>query len=269
MFKISENKRWLRYLLSYLSVFILQFLFSLLGNIVPSVVSETGYKYMTYPFIATVVVNTIILIICHSIALGKKRKEADSEIEQLKIEKLEAEKQVLMRQLQPHFLFNSLSVLKSLIQDDRTEAQNYTMKLSDFLRYSVQSQKSDVVTLAEELQFTKDYIELQKVRFDDSFTCIIEIPNFVFAQHIPVFALQTLVENAFKHNHFTTKKPLNIHISYENHAIVVSNNNLLNPISEKMETGLTNLNRRYELIVGKGIEVIETEEAFCVAIPLI
>ena len=84
-----------------------------------------------------------------------------------------------------------------------------------------------------------------------------------------MYALQTLVENAFKHNYFTAKKPLNIHIFYENDKIVVSNNKILNPMSEKMGTGLVNLNRRYELILGKGIEVKETEQSFKVAIPLI
>ena len=269
--KITEEKNLLRYILSFSIVFFIQILFKFLGQFTQTVtvVSETGNKYFIYPLIVTFAINTIILIICHSITLEKKKKDADNEIEQLKIGQLEAEKQMLIQQLQPHFLFNSPSVLKSLIQDDKAEAENYTMKLSDFLRYSVQSHNKDVVTLAEELQFTNDYIELQKVRFDDSFNCKIDLPNEILTQQMPVYALQTLVENAFKHNYFTAKKPLNIHIFYENDKIVVSNNKILNSMSEKMGTGLANLNRRYELILGKDIEVLETEQSFRVTIPLI
>ena len=182
---------------------------------------------------------------------------------------MEAQKQVLMQQLNPHFLFNALSVLKSLIKEDADVAEDYSIKLSDFLRYSVESHKTELVRLSDELKFVKDYIELQKVRFENAFNFTLHIPNDKLNDKIPVFALQTLIENAFKHNYFTEKKPLNIHISYENEKIVVSNNKLLNKMAEKTETGLTNLNRRYELITGKVIEVIETEEAFCVKIPLI
>ena len=235
----------------------------------PSPFKSSIEQFFVYPLIMVGAINAIILIICNSLITEQEKKDAEVEIEKLKVQNLEAQKQVLMQQLNPHFLFNALSVLKSLIKEDADVAEDYSIKLSDFLRYSVESHKTELVRLSDELKFVKDYIELQKVRFENAFNFTLHIPNDKLNDKIPVFALQTLIENAFKHNYFTEKKPLNIHISYENEKIVVSNNKLLNKMAEKTETGLTNLNRRYELITGKVIEVIETEEAFCVKIPLI
>jgi two-component system, LytTR family, sensor kinase len=263
-----------RYLTSYFGVFFSQFFFGELGRrIIPNSsiasISSVADYYIVYPIITTVAINTLILIICNSVFLAQKKKDADVEISKLKVEKLEAEKQVLMQQLQPHFLFNALSVLKSLIKENTDDAEEYTVKLSDFLRYSVRSHKSDVVTLREEIQFTNDYIELQKVRFDKSFIFETQIPNDILAHKIPVFALQTLVENAFKHNHFTEKRPLHIRITYEEKRLVIWNNKISIKITERLGTGLNNLNRRYEMITNKPVAVTDNEDFFMVKIGLI
>jgi two-component system, LytTR family, sensor kinase len=260
-----------RYIISYIGVFSLQIFFGELGgrgSLPTSTVSIAEY-YIAYPIITTLAINTLILIICNSVLLAQKKKDADVEISQLKVEKLEAQKQVLMQQLQPHFLFNALSVLKSLIKENTDDAEEYTVKLSDFLRYSVESHKSDVVTLKEEIQFTNDYIELQKVRFDKSFIFETHIPNDILDHKIPVFALQTLVENAFKHNHFTEKRPLHIRITYEEGRLVIWNNKISIKITERMGTGLNNLNRRYEMITNKPIAITDNEDFFMVKIGLI
>jgi two-component system, LytTR family, sensor kinase len=259
-----------RYIISYIGVFALQFMFSFFRKteIVDPIAAIAEY-YIVYPLITTIAINTLILIICNSVLLAQKKKDADVEISQLKVEKLEAQKQVLMQQLQPHFLFNALSVLKSLIKENTDDAEEYTVKLSDFLRYSVESHKSDVVTLKEEIQFANDYIELQKVRFDKSFIFETHIPKDILDHKIPVFALQTLVENAFKHNHFTEKRPLHIRITYEEGRLVIWNNKISIKITERMGTGLNNLNRRYEMITNKPIAITDNEDFFMVKIGLI
>jgi two-component system, LytTR family, sensor kinase len=259
-----------RYIVSYVIVFCAQLLLAFLGKSNPiSDIQKIDQNYLVYPLITTLAINTIILIICNSTLLAQRKKDADVEIERLKVEKLEAQKQVLMQQLQPHFLFNALSVLKSLIKENTDDAEEYTVKLSDFLRYSVESHKSDVVTLKEEIQFTNDYIELQKVRFDKSFIFETHIPNDILDYKIPVFALQTLVENAFKHNHFTEKRPLHIRITYEEGRLVIWNNKISIKITERIGTGLNNLNRRYEMITDKPIAITDNEDFFMVKIGLI
>jgi two-component system, LytTR family, sensor kinase len=264
--KIKDSDSLKRYFLSYLFVIITQFLniFLLIQfNLNPDGVN------MFIPLIPAVAVNTLIIILSNFIILQFQKRNAELEIEQLKVEKLEAQKQVLMQQLQPHFLFNSLSVLKSLIQDNTEDAEDYTVKLSEFLRYSVESHQKELVNLSEELQFTKDYLELQKVRFGDSFKCSIEIPEEKYLMKIPVYALQTLVENVFKHNYFTERNPLYISIIYQDNHLKIENNKVKTRVAEKTSTGLNNLNKRYELIAGKHIEIKDTDETFSVTIPLI
>jgi hypothetical protein len=225
--------------------------------------------FFAYPLISSLAINTIIIIICNSILLVVKKEHAEIEVEYLKVSTLEAQKKALLQQLQPHFLFNTLSVLKSLIKENATEAENYTVKLSEFLRYTVQASNNSIVTVEDELKFTNDYITLQKVRFQESLIYTALIPNEAFSKKIPTYALQTLVENAIKHNSFTEKKPLYILIEYENEKIRVLNNKLLNTTSTTSGTGLENLNNRYKIIANKKIIINETKEEFRVTVPLL
>lgn len=122
-------------------------------------------RYFTYHIITTFAIQVIIWVIINSVISNLKKKEMAEEVESLKMANLEAQKQMLLQQLQPHFLFNSLSVLKSLIKENADKAEIYAIQLSEFLRYSVQFHNTDLVTLEEELKFTNNYIEMQKVRF--------------------------------------------------------------------------------------------------------
>jgi two-component system, LytTR family, sensor kinase len=226
-------------------------------------------SFYLHPVITSIAINVIIIIICNSIEASYRRNEAEFKAKELEYENSEAQKKLLIQQLQPHFLFNALSVLKSLIKENTNDAEEYIVKLADFLRYSVQSHQSETVSLEEELAFVNDYIELQKVRFEDSFQYVVNVPNEVKTYKIPVFALQTLLENAFKHNHFTDKKPLRITINYENENLKIWNNKVITKIAMKTSTGLKNLNRRYELIANKNIVVNDSADSFEVIIPLI
>jgi two-component system, LytTR family, sensor kinase len=264
--KIADSNSSKRYVLSYLTVLIIQ---AINIFVIVNLDLKPNDVNAVFPLIPAIAINTLILILSNSIILQFQKESAELQIEQLKVEKLEAQKQVLIQQLQPHFLFNSLSVLKSLIQDNTEDAEDYTVKLSEFLRYSVESHQKELVNLSEELQFTKDYLELQKVRFGDSFRCSIEVPEEKYSMKIPVYALQTLVENAFKHNYFTEKNPLYVSIIYQDNHLKIENNKVKTRVAEKTSTGLNNLNKRYELIAGKHIEIKENNEIFSVIIPLI
>ena len=157
-------------------------------------------KYAAYPIVTSFAANIIIMVIVQAIVNGYKKVLSEKQIQELKWQNTEAQKQVLMQQLQPHFLFNALSTLKSLISENPKEAEIYTLQLSDFLRYTVQSKNQELVTLEKELQFMNDYLNLQKIRFGSAFINQFDIEEACLQKKIPVLALQVLVENIFKHN---------------------------------------------------------------------
>jgi LytS/YehU family sensor histidine kinase len=229
----------------------------------------TERAFITYPILSMLAINTIILIICDLLLAIQKKENAESEVEQLEVKNLKAQKRILMQQLQPHFLFNTLTALKSLIKENPEEAENYTVKLSEFLRYTIQVNSDHLVKLEDELKFMNDYLQLQKIRFENSLICKTDIPADVYYLKLPAFALQTLVENAIKHNSFTEKKPLHIKIQYNNGGISVWNNRLLSKVESTPGTGLKNLNDRYKMTTGKEIEVRDNKDEFCVTVQLI
>lgn len=273
----GTEKKWKWYVLSYASIVTFHILLILLRHALPtpSFISEGELSFrrhilIIFPAVSMLAINTIILIICNSILATQKHRDAEMEIQELRVSNLEAQKQVLLQQLQPHFLFNALSVLKSLIKEEPDEAEDYAIKLSEFLRYSLEVHKSDLVSVEQELKFTNDYIDLQKVRFGCAVNFDVNIPRDAYKLMMPAYALQTLVENAIKHNVFTERRPLQIRISYvEGNAVVVSNNKVLTKVAENTGTGLSNLNQRYKLITNREIEVNDSRDGFSVKVQLI
>jgi len=253
-----------RYIISYLAIssFILVLIYT-----IGDVVFVNQDRFLIHPFWGGLIFNTIVLALCNFAILKTSRDDAELKVNELKRVQLEAEKKLLVQQLQPHFLFNALSTLKSLINEDKSKATDYTVKLSEFLRYTVASSRKDTVSVSSELDFTKDYIKLQSERFIDSVESEIFIPSEILNMHLPVFSLQTLVENAFKHNQFTHENPLKINISYYDGLITVTNNkSSLKISSTSMGTGLKNLEERYQLIADTNIVISENEDLFTVSI---
>jgi two-component system, LytTR family, sensor kinase len=226
---------------------------------------------LLFPIINNLALNTIILIISNSIILRSKKIQTDQEMAILKIKNLEAEQQQLIQQMQPHFLFNALSTLKSLINKDTELAEEYLMKLADFLRFTISALKKNLIPLTEELKFTDDYIKLQQIRFSDSILCDITISEEEQKQYfIPIYALQTLVENAIKHNAFTEEQPLKLIITLREGNISVFNNKIPKPAFYNITgVGLQNLDKRYTLIGGENIIIDNKPDSFMVTIKLI
>lgn len=268
LLKLTKQNHLKRYLLSFLSIITLQVLLDFLAP--KFIVFHTNQiGFISYRIIAICAINAIILIIINSIVLQAQKADVEKEIEKLKIINLETQKQVLLQQLQPHFLFNALSTLKSLIRDNPDQAENYSVKLSEFLRYSVQANQLEEVRLEEELSFTQDYIDLQKVRFGSALVCNIAIQPHLLRLKVPVYAIQTLIENAIKHNAFTEKKPLIISISLFENRLKVENNRSPKQLVHSSGTGLNNLNQRYLMIAGHGIEIVEQVNRFTVYLNLL
>lgn len=202
--------------------------------------------------------------------LGKKLY--DSQLNYLKVEKEKKESELLRlnSQLDPHFLFNNLNTIDSLIDTDPSGAKVYLNKLSQLYRYLIASKEQEVVELEEELDFVQNYIYLIQSRFGETFQ--FEIDNQLSDDEpifIPPGALQTLLENTVKHNQANPKKPIFCKITISEKGIEVSNN--LVPKKSGVDstgTGLKNLQSRYQLLTDKAIQIIKNEH-FTVALPLI
>lgn len=272
--RLLHFANWKRGLISYVANFIFQVVFILAPRLF---IDEDPFPkeqfpdqlHMLYPVLTFFGFNAIILMLCNSVLIADRKASADIEIQTLKYQNSEAQKQILLQQLHPHFLFNALSVLKSLIRENPREAGTYAMKLSEFLHYSVKAPTLITVPLHQELEFTLGYIELQKARFENSFTWNIDIAANANNLKIPVYALQTLAENAFKHNYFTEKNPMHIEIFLRDQRITVSNNKVSLKITERSGTGLVNLNERHRMITGNDIVIEENESKFSVTLQLL
>ncbi len=176
----------------------------------------------------------------------------------------------LKNQLDPHFLFNSLNVLTSLIDENPQGAQKFTTALSKVYRYVLEQKNKDLVTVDEELQFAKTYMSLLKMRFEDSI--IFEIPEKASnpESRVVPLSLQLLLENAVKHNMVTSSKPLHIKIFEDNGVLVVENNLQIKQIVKKSSgVGLENIKQRYQILSDKRVHINQSADRFAVAIPML
>ncbi len=214
-------------------------------------------------------VNTIIFIINMLIDTLETKLQLENENNQLKISQLEAQLAQLKNQINPHFLFNALSSLKSLMKRNPEIAEGYLMKLSDFLRISI-NQNKDLVLLEEELQLCNDYIDLQKMRFQEGIKYSVDIDKNALRYRIPFFALQSLLENAIKHNAISAVSPLHIQVKVKDNWVEVSNNILPQfSLQISSQTGLRNLNERFKIHTGVPIVITEDKHHFQVQLKLI
>ncbi|NJO89437.1 MAG: histidine kinase [Chloroflexia bacterium] len=196
-------------------------------------------------------------------------KETLTREQKLKEEKLIFKYETLKNQVNPHFLFNSLNTLSSLVYSNPELSEEFITKLSSIYRYILENKDAELITLKKELNFAKDYFYLQQIRDGNKINLSIELNNFNF--NILPISLQILIENAIKHNIASRDMPLNIRILQSNNDYVVVENNLQekNMISDSTGLGLTNLAERMRLITNREVIVNKTTDKFFVSIPLV
>jgi hypothetical protein len=188
----------------------------------------------------------------------------------LEKDKTEIQYQNLINHLNPHFLFNSLTSLNSLIITEPKQASKFLQKLSAIYRYILQSKDKETVTLEHELNFVKNYIDLQKSRFEDGLEIKITIEEEYLGLGIVPVTLQNLFENAIKHNTIEDDKPLVIEVFVEDDFLVVKNNlQKKNFVETSNKQGLDSLKTLYSYLTTKPFETVETETEFIVRVPLI
>lgn len=213
-----------------------------------------------------------VLSIQFGILFLQKWKRVNLEGERLKKEQVQSELITLKSHLSPHFLFNNLNILSSLIEGENHIAQEFLDRFSDVYRYVLKNKDAELITLMEELEFMEGYVFLLKQRFSNELKVEIEVPEACLQLLIPPLALQMLFENALKHNKMSEDNPLIVKISTNGHSSVFVKNNLdLRRVleSNKNGLGLDNIRRRYKLIANKDIVVKKDSKKFIVTLPLI
>ncbi len=201
-------------------------------------------------------------------------KESENEmIRNMELErsKSEAELEALKNQIDPHFIFNSLNTLSHLIEEKPAKARLFNDTLADVYRYILQNKGRELVLLREEVEFLNNYYALLKIRYESAVQMELSLPEKLLDSYlIPPISLQLLLENAIKHNEFSDRFPLLIRFCTEGELVRVQNGGRRkNQIRETSRIGLSNLDRRYRLIAGKGIRVEDNNTEFLVEIPLL
>ncbi len=272
----EENQHIKRILISIIGAILLTLIGLFFMNMFTSIViSGNSYDYFIerqtlgqYKFGLWVTLS--IIVVFYSVHYYNKYQQNRVKESQIVAKNQAAKFESLKNQLDPHFLFNSLNVLTSLIGENPKQAEKFTTKLSKVYRYVLEQKDKDLIPLEEELKFAKSYMELLKMRFEDGVH--FSIPETVSNSELKIvpLSLQLLLENAVKHNIITSKKPLEIRI-YEKHGfLVVENNiNLKASLDKSTKVGLKNIHQRYSLISREKVEISSANNVFKVKLPLL
>ena len=177
----------------------------------------------------------------------------------------------LKRQVNPHFLFNSLNILDCLVCEEKTEeASTYIHKLANIYRYMIKSEEEDVVPLRDELTFVGQYVDLLKLRFPEGFEVNIEVPEKSMSRYVLPCSIQLMIENATKHNAVSADNPLIVNVQIDTEHVRVSNN-IIPKVTRAESTGIGHkyIMQQYMELSGKKIEILSDSKEYCVTLPLL
>lgn len=225
-----------------------------------------GWQLYLVIFISSLMIYSLVHLLHNFILLQHLKTQTEIEVSQLRSANAETTNQLLRQQIQPHFLFNALNVLKSLIKQNPKTAEVYLLRLSDFLRMSLSQHEKGIATVREELKLCLDYLEMQKIRFGNALEYSFKVPDNILNGRIPFFSLQPLVENAIKHNELTDENPLYIRIIAGDGLIKVENNlQRKSSVEGSTGKGLSNLSERYRLLSDEQLQIQDDGKHFSVA----
>ncbi|MDR3024117.1 2TM domain-containing protein [Chryseobacterium sp.] len=176
----------------------------------------------------------------------------------------------LKNQLDPHFLFNSLNVLSSLIDENPRQAQKFTASMSKIYRYVLEQKDKELVTVEDEIEFARTYCDLLKTRFEDSVDFTFDVAQEDYQKYVVPLSLQLLLENCIKHNFATSSKPLIIRIFSAGNILCIENNlQVREQIKESSGIGLANIVQRYSLLTDRNVFIEKSEDHFKVKLPML
>lgn len=217
-----------------------------------------------------IIVTFVCMVIYYAFYYWKSKQEGKVQQSKIIARTASAKFDALKNQLDPHFLFNSLNVLASLIEENPRQAQKFTTSLSKVYRYVLEQKNKDLVPVDEELAFARTYMNLIKMRFEDSIT--VDIPDHISDSELKVvpLSLQLLLENAVKHNMVTPSKKLHIKIYEDRNRLIVENNIQAKQVVKKSSgVGLHNIKQRYNLLTDTEVSIQDNGSTFKVAIPML
>ena len=223
-------------------------------------------EYLGMEIFTTILITLLITSIHESVFFYQQWKYNFSKSVRLEKDNIEARYEALKAQINPHFLFNSLNSLTSMVGDNK-QVVEYIQDLSGLLRYMMNSGEKELVPLQDELEITNSYISVQMTRFSGSLEIHVNVPENLHKQFIPPLTLQTLVENCIKHNVISREKPLRIDIRADNESLSVINNLQKKLVADSTGQGLNNIRGRYSFFTTKEIKVEEREGYFKVTVP--
>ena len=269
--------------LPYSKNILLRIMADLTGLIVICLILLSAFNYMIYDvlfipkeglpsflikFSFGMITNIPILLVFELIHYFRSEQKAIADSEKAKHKALLFQHETLRAQINPHFLFNSLNVLSSLIYLNPNNANKFTKDLSKTYRYVLSLNRRPTVTVEEDLDALNSYIFLMKMRFENSFTFTVDKTDACKENEIIPLTLQLLIENVFKHNVATEESPLDIKITMDKEYIIVENNIQPSNDVDKGGIGLKYLTKQYELYA-KEVIVESTDQVFTVKIPYI
>ncbi len=221
-------------------------------------------------YIGSLVVTTIILSIYEGVYSFQLYRNSLIKNKELEKKNTQAQLDALKNQVNPHFLFNSLNTLISVIPENTNTAIKFTEKLSSVYRYILEIRDKEIITLKEELTCITSYRFLLSIRFGKQISFHFENLDELEGKYIVPLSIQMLVENAIKHNVVSKANPLTITIKIENNALYVCNNlNLKTKNVDSTGVGIKNIEQRYALLANKTISIKKTDDQFCVELPIL
>jgi two-component system, LytTR family, sensor kinase len=258
--------------LSLIVLFMLSFVgFRLENYFFGAIEGITFGRYQMIYFFRGFFLFALVLLFKYLIDNQDMRQEYSNEAHELREANTRAQFEILKQQINPHFLFNALSTLKSLIRLQDPNAETFVMSLSDVYRKLLQRREKELIRLSDEMEIVNAYLFMQTLRFENNLKVDVNIDTTCLETFIPPFALQLLIENTIKHNVISQRRPLTIRIyTTADKQIVVENN--IQPKKTPEEStgwGLSSLTSRYKAFTTREIDIKQNETAFIIALPLL
>ncbi len=221
--------------------------------------------------LTVIFISIMTMAIYEAIYFYVRLKKSIQEEEQAKQSIIQAQLDALRNQAQPHFFFNTLNTLRDIIdQNSKEDAKDFVDKLSEMYRFLLEAGNANLISLCDELKFSKAYIHIQSERFGDNLKLNLNIPKASLDAMIVPMSLQLLLENAIKHNVISRAKPLEVNINIKDDYVIVDN--IIQVKSTQLpstKVGLKNIEKRYALITGKPVEIVNSGNHFSVSLPLL
>lgn len=262
----AETHRWVKATIAIVLLLIIAYNIFLLTP----VFQNSGFKWM---FIFKYFLAIIpFLIIQYALRAYKKVARLELEKQQVQTENYKVQLEALRTKADPHFLFNSLNTLRTMVRHHDPNAEQFILSLSDFYRQTLKYNETTLIKLTDEIKVLESYFFLMKNRNEDAVQISIDIPDTLHEHQVPTLALQTVAENCFKHNMMTSALPLQIRVRGLSDYRIEITNNIQGKLSPGSYSGygIESLKKRYDLIgIKDGVEVLQQENNFIVRLKLV